>query len=73
MTEVKTFRLEKQVASELKKVAKRIDRKPNWIVNVALSKYLAELESNDILAEAKRQAQLLKGEQDDWENHFEMP
>lgn len=73
MTEVKTFRLEKQVATELKKVAKRIDRKPNWIVNVALAKYLAELETNDILAEAKRQARLLKGEHDDWEDHFELP
>jgi len=73
MTEVKTFRLEKEIAVELRRAAKRIERKPNWIVNTALTRYLAELASSDARSEARRQAALLRDETDDWEKYIEAP
>lgn len=73
MTEVKTFRIDKALAGTLKKAARRLDRKPNWIVNAALADYLARLEREDMEKEARRQAGLLHGDSDNWEVYTEWP
>ena len=66
-----SIRLEASLSEKLKRVAHNIRRGKNWIISEAVRRYLEQLESSDLVQEARRQSLLISKEKsldkDIWE------
>jgi predicted DNA-binding protein len=59
-----SIRLEVSLSQKLERVAQNLHRGKNWIISEAVRKYLEQLESPDLVQEARRQSLLIKKQKD---------